>query len=226
MVLGMVWRIPDADTLRHQLLSSSLAWGLARKHGSLQCSVQHGPWKAHHGATGSVATAASVEFSAPKLQICLGGFHDVSHGFTSPKRLLVTSQKNCFMKTQVHPKFRSECSLRILHIFWTSPFPSDVTVFRYRNFRSFPKGYLAGVTVDALVQLRDQFGNNRTSSSPTLLFQALVEGQLPRDSLRCSFFFWKWMMYFLEEWMLIQNFYFWTSIFEKDWKIIPSGELT
>jgi len=83
-----------------------------------------------------------------------------------------------------------------------------VTVFRYRNFRSFPKGYLAGVTVDALVQLRDQFGNNRTSSSPTLLFQALVEGELPRDSPRCSFFFWKWMMYFLEEWMLIQNFYF------------------
>lgn len=132
-----------------------------------------------NGATGSVATAASVEFSAPKLQICwgsglLGGFH--------------VSQKTAgdipnfgSLKTQVHPKFRSECSLRILHIFWTSPFPSDVTVFRYRNFRSFPKGYLAGVTVDALVQLRDQFGNNRTSSSPTLLFQALVEGELQRD---------------------------------------------
>ena len=34
------------------------------------------------------------------------------------------------------------------------------------------KGYLAGATVDAMVQLRDQFGNNRTSSSPALLFQA------------------------------------------------------
>ena len=31
--------------------------------------------------------------------------------------------------------------------------------------------YLAGVAVPALVQLRDQFGNNRTSSSPNLLFQ-------------------------------------------------------
>lgn len=33
------------------------------------------------------------------------------------------------------------------------------------------QGYLAGVAVPALVQLRDQFGNNRTSSSPNLLFQ-------------------------------------------------------
>ncbi|CAK9072978.1 unnamed protein product [Durusdinium trenchii] len=35
----------------------------------------------------------------------------------------------------------------------------------------FHSRYLAGVTVDALVQLRDQFGNNRTSSSTSLLFQ-------------------------------------------------------
>ena len=50
-------------------------------------------------------------------------------------------------------------------------------IFLHRNF-CFGQGYLAGVTVDALVQLRDQFGNNRTSSSPTLLFQALLDGQL------------------------------------------------
>ena len=190
MVLGMVWIIPDADTLRHQFLGSTLAWGLARKHGSLQCSVQHGPWKAQRrNGVGSHCSKCGIFCSkAPNMlgewlaEWLLRHFREGISGRVSrlPKDCW-WHPKFWFMKTQVHPKFRSECSLRILHIFWTSPFPSDVTVFRYRNFRSFPKGYLAGVTVDALVQLRDQFGNNRTSSSPTLLFQALVEGELQRD---------------------------------------------
>ena len=54
-------------------------------------------------------------------------------------------------------------------------------------------GYLAGATVDALVQLRDRFGNNRTSSSATLLFQAPLLGTCVRlNALStagfCSFF--------------------------------------
>ncbi|CAE7412144.1 Ttn [Symbiodinium sp. KB8] len=39
------------------------------------------------------------------------------------------------------------------------------------SVQSLDSRYLAGATVDALVQLRDRFGNNRTSSSATLLFQ-------------------------------------------------------
>ncbi|CAK9003288.1 Titin (Connectin), partial [Durusdinium trenchii] len=43
--------------------------------------------------------------------------------------------------------------------------PANTAVYNVQS------SYLAGVTVDALVQLRDQFGNNRTSSSTSLLFQ-------------------------------------------------------
>ncbi|CAE7417621.1 Ttn [Symbiodinium microadriaticum] len=43
--------------------------------------------------------------------------------------------------------------------------PANTAVYNVQS------SYLAGATVDALVQLRDRFGNNRTSSSATLLFQ-------------------------------------------------------
>ena len=79
-------------------------------------------------------------------------------------------------KTRAHNK---SCVCPLQSTFFTDAFLASPGCYL--------QGYLAGVAVPALVQLRDQFGNNRTSSSPNLLFQVWQNlNRLQNKSLKKS----------------------------------------